>query len=276
MSANRESATDDIDGAKIAKLVARRRTWAVAAIHGEASRLGALHRELAPRIALGENLVYLGNFLGRGNAVLETIEEMLLFRRALLARPGAHNRHIVFLRGSQEEMWQKLLQIQLAPDPRHVLEWMFGQGVAATLAVYGSTAETALAAAETGTVALAEWTGELRDAMRAADGHNALMSTLRHAAFTADGTLLFVPAGIDVTRPLSQQGDSFWWGGTDFQSIDAPYGGFRRVVRGYAHEHHGVDIGEAAATLDGGCGFGGPLVAACFDAAGEVVDMIEA
>ena len=32
---------------------------------------------------------------------------------------------------------------------------------------------------------------------------------------------------------------------------------------------------EVVASIDGGCGFGGPLVAACFDGAGKLVDMIE-
>ncbi len=117
-------------------LPAGRRNWAVAAIHGEADRLRALHRHLAGRIQVGENLIYLGNFLGRGNAVAETIEELLLFRRALLARPGAEFDDIVYLRGSQEEMWHKLLQIQFAPNPGEVLEWMLEQGLAPTLAAY--------------------------------------------------------------------------------------------------------------------------------------------
>ena len=276
MPENHTSAADAIAAGRFATLKAKRRTWAVAAVHGEAERLRALHRELAGRCRAGESLVYLGNFLGRGDGVAETIDELLLFRRYLLARPGMHCRDVAFLRGSQEEMWQKLLQVQLAPNPRQVLEWMFEHGAAATLAVYGGTAAEGLTAATTGTVALTEWTGELRDAMRAADGHNALMSSLRHAAFTGDGTLLFVPAGVDTSRPLSEQGDSFWWGGAGFHRIDTPYSGFRRVVRGFAWRRHGVDIKELTATIDGGCGFGGPLVAACFDAAGEVVDMIEA
>ncbi len=276
MSDNQPTAADVISGNKFAKLKSHRRTWAVAAIHGEAERLRALHRELDGRLEAGENLVYLGNFLGRGDGVCETIEELLLFRRAFLARPGVHNRNIAFLRGSQEEMWQKLLQVQLAPNPRQVLEWMFEHGAQATLAVYGGSPEDGLTAAGKGTVALTEWTSELRDAMRTNDGHNALMSVLKHAAFTSDGTLLFVPAGIDTTRPLSEQGDSFWWGGHDFHKIETPYSGFRRVIRGFAFRRHGVDIREVTATVDGGCGFGGPLVAVCFDGTGEVADMIEA
>ena len=112
--------------------------------------------------------------------------------------------------------------------------------------------------------------------MRAREGHNAFMSALRRAAFTADDTLLFVHAGIDADRPLSEQADSFWWGGYDFDRADFRYGAFRRVVRGFDSRNRGVEIGSVTATIDGGCGYGGPLVAACFGAGGEVLEMIEA
>ena len=182
-------------------LPAGRRNWAVAAIHGEADRLRALHRRLAGRIQVGENLVYLGNFLGRGNAVAETIEELLLFRRALLARPGAEYDDIVYLRGSQEEMWHKLLQIQFAPNPREVLEWMLDQGVAPTLAAYGGTVEEARSAGNGGALVLTTWTSSLLAAMRDADGHTLLISVPSRAAFTEAKPLPPAHAGTDPTRP---------------------------------------------------------------------------
>ena len=52
--------------------------------------------------------------------------------------------------------------------------------------------------------------------------------------------------------------------------------GFRLVVRGYDPRHEGVAMGQHSATIDGGCGFGGTLVAACFGANGEFLQMIEA
>ena len=36
---------------------------------------------------------------------------------------------IVYLRGQQEEMWHRMLQIQFAPNPKEVLPWMLQQGV---------------------------------------------------------------------------------------------------------------------------------------------------
>jgi serine/threonine protein phosphatase 1 len=252
------------------------RCWAVAAIHGEAARLGALHGQLAPRIRPGDNLIYLGNMLGLGGAVAETVEEVLRFRRAFMARPGVFRDDVAYLRGSQEEIWHKLLQIQFATNPGEVLTWMMDQGVGATVAAYGGDPKDGFDATKRGAVALTDWTGKLRQAMSARDGHNALMSALRRAAYVADNSLLFVHAGIDVNRPLSEQTDSFWWGGNDYDAITAPYGAFRHVVRGFDPRHRGLKAKDVTITIDGGCGFGGPLLAVCFDATGRSVDTIEA
>ena len=87
---------------------------------------------------------------------------------------------------------------------------------------------------------------------------------------------MFVSAGIDVSRPLSEQRDSFWWGGAGFDDIREPYGTFKRVVRGFDPRHPGVRLDAATATVDGGCGFDGPLMAACFDPEGQLLETLEA
>ena len=43
---------------------------------------------------------------------------------------------IVFLRGAQEEMFSKLLQLHIAPNPIEILEWIFSHGVDQTLISY--------------------------------------------------------------------------------------------------------------------------------------------
>ncbi len=263
------------DPSVFAILPEARRNWAVASIFGEAERLADLHAQLLHRVQPEDNLIYLGNFLGRG-AVAATVQELLVFRRTLMARQlAATHGEIAYLRGSQEEMWHKLLQMQFAPNPREVLEWMLSQGVGPTLEAYGGTIDDARTAAKLGAVAMSRWTNRLRVVMREADGHERLMNVLRRAAYTRNGTVLFVNAGIDPRRPLSQQGDSFWWGSRDFEALSEPFSGFDRVVRGAAPRHRGVVITDRIASIDGGCGFGGPLVAACFDGAGNLVDMIE-
>ena len=252
-----------------------RRNWAVASIFGEAERLAAVHALLVRRILPEDNLVYLGNFLGRGD-VAATVHELLLFRRMLMAGQLAEGHgEIVYLRGSQEEMWHKLLQMQFAPNPREVLEWMLSQGVGQTITAYGGSIEDGRTAAKLGAVAMSRWTNHLRSKMREADGHERLMHVLRRAAYTRDGTVLFVNAGVDPRRSLAQQSDSFWWGSRDFEALASPYDGFRRIVRGADSRRRGVTITEVVASIDGGCGFGGSLVAACFDGAGKLVDMIE-
>jgi serine/threonine protein phosphatase 1 len=264
------------DRDKFAVLHAARRVWAVAAIHGDADRLVRLHDTLAGRLNPGDRLVYLGNFLGYGSQIRETVDELLDFRRRLLAQPLVFTYDIAYLRGAQEEMWHKLLQLQFAPNPREVLAWMLNQGVGATLAAYGGNVQQGAASARDGALATTRWTGTLRSAMQAYPGHFQMMSALRRAAYTDDHNLLFVSGGLDPERPLSQQSDTFWWGTAGFARLDHAYGGFARIVRGYDRSHGGPQSGTFSTTIDAGCGFGGPLVAACFRPSGDVDDLIEA
>ncbi len=264
------------DSAKFAPLGRPDRIWAIAAIHAEADRLSAVHDHLAGQFAVGDRIVYLGNFVGRGGAVYETIAEMLGFRREILAIPGVLVDDLVYLRGAQEEMWQKLLQLQFAPNPKDVLAWMLDQGVAPTLRAYGGDPDAGMAAAREGPVQLTRWTNQLRAAMRAAPGHNNLFAVLRRAAFTKDGAVLLVSAGIDPSRPLPAQGDSFWWGSSGFAELSQPYFGCQKVIRGYDPANGGVVVGEVTATLDGGCGRGGTLTAAQIGPDGQILELIEA
>jgi serine/threonine protein phosphatase 1 len=261
------------------------RVWAVSSIHGEADALNRLHREMISRLQPGDRLVYLGNLIGRGPKVGATLDALLRFRSLFMARPDAFACDVVHLRGSQEEMWQKLLQLQFATDPRAVLQWMLDQGVAATLEAYGFSAAEGLREAAAGPRQLTRWTGALRQRIQDCPGHWQLLGSLRRAAYTdhhgaaptAEGAgLLLVNAGLDPSRPLEAQKDSFWWGNAAFAGLRQPYSGYRRVVRGFCPQHPGLELGDFTATLDGGCGFGGRLMAACFTGTGEAVDQVEA
>lgn len=277
MPSNAAPTLKSLDDDVFAVLPGGRRTWAIASIYGEVERLIKVHDRLAARLAVEDNLVYLGNFLGRGRRVAETIQELLIFRRAAMARdPGGDVGAIVYLRGSQEEMWHKLLQVQFAPNPSQVLDWMLARGVGATIAAYGGSVTAGQTAARRGAVALSRWTNELRAAIQSCDGHQQLLSALRRAAYTDDGALLFVSAGVDPARPLTSQNDCFWWGSRAFETSEEPYGGFVRVIRGAAPQRLGIQVSGARVSIDGGCGDGGPLIAACFDGRGNLVDVIEA
>jgi serine/threonine protein phosphatase 1 len=263
------------DAAKFAKVRHAARIWAVAAIHGDAPRLTALHDALAERFEETDRLVYLGNYLGRGRDIVATIDELLRFRRELIAQPRMFASDIVYLRGSQEEMWQKLLQLQFAIDPKQVLEWMLTQGVEATIAAYGGDPRKGIAAARDGAMSITRWTSGLRAGMAARPGHQSLVSALRRAAYSDTGHLLFVHAGVDPSRPLSAQSDSLWWGSAGFAKLDAPYEGFKLVVRGHDRAHGGVVRANYTLTVDAGCGYGGPLCAVCLSPEGELLDKIE-
>ena len=263
------------DQQAIARIAGAARIWAVASIHGHAQSAAALHREIASRVRSGDRFVYLGNYLGRGPNCLALLDELLAFRHELAASTSAAMADFVYLRGAQEEMWAKLLKLQMALQPQAALEWMLAHGVEETLQAYGSSGREGLARCREGVMSLTRWTGRLRRAMQARSGHFELMTSLKHAARTECGRLLFVHASIDPSRPLHMQGDIFWWDNRTFEKIDRPFDGFRRVIRGYDHKRRGLWLDNPhAATIDGGCSFGGPLNAVCFGLDGQVLDQV--
>jgi serine/threonine protein phosphatase 1 len=103
------------------------------------------------------------------------------------------------------------------------------------------------------------------------------MSVLKRAAMTEaeDGSLLFVHAGLNPTRALTEQGDNFWWDATGFDRAQEPYENFKRVFRGADPAGRGVRMDGYAVTLDAGCGTGGPLIAAAVLPDGRIVDTIQ-
>jgi hypothetical protein len=260
---------------KFAQLRDARRVWAVGAIHGESRRLARVHDLIGERFYRGDRLVYLGNYLGHGEDVHATLDELLDFRRRVLGRPHGFACDVVYLRGAQEEMWQKLLQLQFAPNPGEVLAWMVRAGVEATVRAYGGDMRQGFAATRDGPRTITRWTSALRSAMNAADGHSTLFAALRHAAFSDTG-LLFVHAGLDPRRALTVQGDAFWWSAVDILELKAPYGNFGRIVRGFDEDRRGVVETPFAVSVDAGAGRGGRLQAVCIAADGQVVDACEA
>jgi serine/threonine protein phosphatase 1 len=260
---------------KFAQLRDPRRVWAVGAIHGEARRLARVHDLIGARFFHGDRLVYLGNYLGYGEDVAATLDELLDFRRRVLGRPHGFACDVVYLRGAQEEIWQKLLQLQFAPNPGEVLSWMVRVGVEATVRAYGGDLRQGFAATRDGPRTITRWTSALRSAMNGFEGHSTLFAALRHAAFT-DGGLLFVHAGIDPRRTLMLQGDAFWWSAADILDLTAPYGNFSRIVRGFDRSSRGIVETPYAVSVDGGAGRGGRLQAVCVAADGQVVDACEA
>lgn len=221
----------------------------------------------------------MGNYIGHGRDSAGTIDELITFRRMVLAQPAAMPGDIVYLRGAQEELWQKLLQLQFAPNPGHILRWMLDNGLSQTLCSYGISPHEGLSAAHEGVMALTRWTARIRELLRRRPGHDVFTTQWRRAAHTdrdAAYPILFVNAGINPDRGLEEQGDSFWWAGARFDDIVLPYDPFRKIVRGFDPAHGGINLNCVTATIDGGCGFGGSLVCAGFDRDGNIFDMVEA
>lgn len=241
--------------------------------------LTQLHDYMHPLIKPGDRIVYMGNYTGYGERAVETVHEILAFRRLVLAMPGMMADDFIYLRGVQEEMWDKLLQLQFASNPGDVLLWMLGKGLSASLYSYGLSPHDGIEACTKGVVQLTKWTAQVRQAVRRQAGHETFSTNLRRAAYTPTDEsypMLFVHAGLDSQKSLGEQGDNFWWGSDKFRAMTEAYKPFEKVVRGFDPTHKGLHLNCITATLDDGCGFGGKLICAGFTRSGDIEAIVEA
>lgn len=252
------------------------RVWAVGSIHGELAALKSVHKTLISKFRCGDKLVYLGNYFGDHGSNTETFDEILKVRRQLMSLPEVFMpEDFIYLRGAREEMMFKLLQLQFAPNPVEVMDWLLDHGMTSSIAAYGENEKTARAIVRQGTMSLTRWTTGIRRNIQSFPGHIELTNNLKRACFTNDGKLLFVHASIDVSRPLTMQKDQFWWDNGNFDKIHKKFSGFSKVIRGYDHSNAGINLdNEFTATIDGGCGRGGQLYAVCFSPTGDILDKI--
>jgi hypothetical protein len=254
------------------------RIWAISAIHADIDQLTQLHDMIFSHIEPGDRIVYTGNYTGYGPHARETIDEILTFRRLILSLPGMIASDLVYLRGQQEEILQKLLQLQFAPNPTDVYLWMLGNGLSSTLASYGLSHHDGIDACRYGVMGLTKWTAQIRQQIRNNPGHEVLYTCLTRAAHTQEQSefpMLFVHTGLNVKKSLLEQGDHLWWSQSDFSAISEPYKPFQKVIRGFDPAHKGIQLNCVTATIDGGCGFGGNLVGTLFANHGEILDLVE-
>ena len=264
---------------KFGELGSPRRVWAIGAVHGDIDRLCTLHDHIASRFTVRDRLVYLGNYLGldtRNSAA--TMDELLAFRAALLAKTGMEPSDIVYLRGPAEEAWQRSLRLHFAPVPAQALDKALASGVEAYLRLYGISVNDTKSVARAGSVAITRWTNQMRSQQRANPGHEAFFSGMRRAAYTQtaiDGRkVLFVPAGFDSSRSLDDQGEALWWTSTPFGLNGRALATYSRVVRGFDSVNSGACLDEDAITLDAGCGRGGPLLCGSFTTTGKLTEIV--
>ena len=211
--------------------------WAIGSIHSNLKSFTSIKKFLLNNFEANDKLIFLGNVIGLGNNSKETLSSIIDLRFNLMARFKLKPESIVFLRGAQEEMFSKLLQLQLAPNPAEIIEWMFDHGVNETIKSYGFSENEVKSIASSGTMNISKWTTSLNKALHNNLGHTQYFLNLKHAAYSHSKKILFVNRGVDITRPLSAQNDCFWWGFQNFSSINRPYKTFLRIVRGYESEH---------------------------------------
>jgi len=254
------------------------RIWAIGSIHSNFDALHSIKNHILSNFNKGDKLIFLGNIIGIGDKAKETISSVLDIRFKLLAKFNLDPNEIIFLRGSQEEMFLKLLQLQIAPNPQDILSWMFDHGVNKTIESYGFTINEIKDISSQGTIAISKWTSKLNNIVNSNNGHKDYFSNLKHAAYSSSKKILFVNRGVDVSRPLSAQNDCFWWGYQNFSKINKPYNSFVRIVRGYqssSNNNLANSKNNVVCTL-----FQQPLnnlkiFAGIFAANGDIIDLLE-
>ncbi len=262
-------------GSVLGRLRRGHRIWAIGAVRGEFSKLSQLHDDLSKAILPNDRLIYLGNLIGAGSPENNAVDEALNFRSWIIGRKWGFASDVIFLRGAQEEMLQKLFELQFALDPRAVLDWMIERDIAGLLGIYGMSSEDLRSAVRQNSAAITRWTSELRHRFNNS-GHQPWLSSLQHAAYSWERKILFVSRGIDPSKPVEDQSDTFWWGtGSRFEEIEHGIGEICRVIRGEDPKCMGLIERGSTISIDGGCGKGGHLLAICLGKDGTLLETIK-
>ncbi len=252
--------------------------WAIGSIHSNLNSFIPIKKYIQNNFKINDKLVFLGNIIGLGDKSKETLTSVIDLRFSLMSKFKLKPDSIVFLRGAQEEMFSKLLQLQLAPNPSEIVEWMFDHGVNKTIKSYGYSEDEVKNIASSGTINISKWTSNLNRTLQKNPGHTQYFLNLKHAAYSRTKKILFVNRGVDITRPLSAQNDCFWWGFQNFSKIHKPYKSFIKIVRGYESEHSNqleISKNNVVCTL-----FKQPLsnkniLCGIFTENGEILDLFE-
>ena len=223
---------------KFLELQKTNKVWAIGSLHSSLESFYSIKKYILSNFEIGDKLIFLGNVIGFENKSKEIITEVLKLRFKLMAKYKLKNKDIVFLRGAQEEMLSKLLQLHIAPNPTEILDWVFSHGVDQTVISYNFDPKEFRKVASQGTIKISKLTAKLNKAVLLTPGHKEFFSNLKHAAYSDSKEVLFVNRGVDISRPLSAQYDCFWWGYQNFSLINKPYNTFKRIVRGYQSNPH--------------------------------------
>ncbi len=254
------------------------RIWAIGSIHSNLKSFNSIKEFIFKNFKENDKLIFLGNVIGLGSSTKETVSSVINLRFNLMSKFKIKPNEIIFLRGAQEEMFSKALQLQIAPNPIEIINWMFEHGVDKTLNSYGFSNDEVISVASSGTVSISKWTTKLNQSILQNPGHKEYFLNLKHAAYSSSKKILFVNRGVDITRPLSAQNDCFWWGYQNFSKIDKPYNSFIRIVRGYeSTNYNGLENSknEVICTLFKQPLSNGTIYAGIFAENGDILDLIE-
>ena len=221
------------NNSKFAELKFCNNIWAIGSIHSHLDSFELIKNHIIKNFSKNDKIVFLGNIIGLGHNAKETLSSAIDLRNQLMSNFFLKTEDVVFLRGAQEEMFLKLLQLQTAPNPYEIVKWLFEHGVDKTIHSYNLNVAEVHEIATQGTIAISRWTSKLNKTIASVKGHKEYFSNLHHAAFADTKKILFVNRGVDITRPLSAQNDCFWWGYHNFSKLDKPYDTFKKIVRGY-------------------------------------------
>ena len=112
------------------------RIWAIGSLHSSINSFQSIKKYILSNFKKDDKLIFLGNLIGYNNQSKQIITDVLSLRFSLMAKFGLNHEDIVFLRGAQEEMFSKLLQLQIAPNPSEIINWIFNHGVDETVKSY--------------------------------------------------------------------------------------------------------------------------------------------
>jgi len=146
---------------KFQKFTNTDRIWAVGSLHSSIVSFQSIKKYILSNFRNGDKLVFLGNLIGYNNQSKEIITDVLNLRFRLMAKFNLVHEDIVFLRGAQEEMFSKLLQLQIAPNPREIINWIFSHGVDQTLVSYDFEPDQFRNIATQGTIQINKLTSRL-------------------------------------------------------------------------------------------------------------------
>jgi serine/threonine protein phosphatase 1 len=205
-------------------------TFAVGDIHGQLAPLVELLATMAPEIATGDTVVFLGDYIDRGLHSKAVVETILAFAASTPAT-------VVSLLGNHEEWMLRTMR----DSTDH--SWLLGMDGLTTIASYSAeAAETIAAAARANRGALYDGSvalpyGQFFDAMPTA--HRDFFATLRRCHETAD--CLCSHGGLDPrVDSQADQGRALVWGGPGFPER---YSGSRPVVYGH-HNDAAIDADD--------------------------------